>query len=155
MTAGEFESFVADHFGDTHTLSVRRGRFLELGGYPTGYRVCEDVFFLVKLCSVSQRVGVICEPMAAYVIHPTSATRRDPLQAQLDNVHTLTDLDREARGFPPPLRRGVRARLEAGRRNLGYALARRGRRLEAVRAVLPNLRLGPRGLRDVVSMLRG
>lgn len=155
MTANEFESFVADHFGDTHTLSVPRLTFIELGGYPTGYRVCEDVYFLVKLCAVSQRVGVICEPMAAYVIHDASATRRDPLKAQFDNVRTLIDMDKAASGFPPPVRRGVRTRLQTGRRNLGYALARAGRRLEAVRVVLPSLWHGPGGLRDIISMLRG
>lgn len=155
MTASEFEPFVADHFGDTHTLSVPRRIFLELGGYPTGYRVCEDVYFLVKLCAVSQRVGVICAPMAAYVIHDESATRRDPLRAQFDNVRTLIDMDSAARAFPAPVRRGVRTRLQTGRRNLGYALARAGRRLEAVRVVLPNLLQGPRGLRDAISMVRG
>jgi hypothetical protein len=45
----EISAFVADHFGDTHTLSVPRARFIELGGYPTGYRVCEDVHFLTRL----------------------------------------------------------------------------------------------------------
>ena len=28
--------FVEQHFGDTHTLSLRRDTFLELGGYPQG-----------------------------------------------------------------------------------------------------------------------
>ena len=37
MTAAEFEPFVADHFGDTHTLSVPRRTFLKLGGYPLGF----------------------------------------------------------------------------------------------------------------------
>ncbi len=32
LDPGEVESFVADHFGDTHTLSVPRSTFLELGG---------------------------------------------------------------------------------------------------------------------------
>jgi hypothetical protein len=100
MTADELEPFVADHFGDTHTLSVPRATFLDLGGYPTGYRVCEDVFFLVKLCAASRRVGVVCAPMAAYVIHDASATRKDPLRAQFDNVRTLIDLDRAAAYFP-------------------------------------------------------
>src|SRR4029077_19115317 len=42
----EIEAYVADHFGDTHTLSVPRAAFVELGGYPVGFRVCEDVHFL-------------------------------------------------------------------------------------------------------------
>ena len=155
IAANEMEPFVADHFGDTHTLSVPRAAFLKVGGYPTGYRVCEDVFFLVKLCAMSRRIGAICRPMAAYVIHEGSATRRDPIKAQFDNVRTLVDMDRAARTYPAPVRRGVHTRLEMARRNLAYALSRAGRKREAVQAVLPNLMSGARGLRDVISMVRG
>ncbi len=157
MIADEFEPFVADHFGDTHTLSVPRATFLELGGYPTGYRVCEDVFFLVKLCAASRRIGVVCAPMAAYVIHDASATRKDPLRAQLDNVRTLVDMDRAADAFPDPVRRGVRSRLGAGRLNLGYALAKAGRRGQALRAVFPSLWENPglASLKNLLSMVRG
>ncbi|MEO1766703.1 glycosyltransferase [Thiobacter aerophilum] len=155
MESDEFEIFVADHFGDTHTLSVPRATFLRLGGYPEGYRVCEDVFFLVRLCAASRRVGVVCRPMAAYVIHEASATRRDPLRAQQENVRTLEAMARESVAYPAQVRRGVLARLRRGRLNLGYALARTGRRWAAVRAVLPNLWQSARGLRDVLSMVRG
>ena len=157
MIADELEPFVADHFGDTHTLSVPRSTFMALGGYPTGYRVCEDVFFLVKLCAASQRVGVVCEPMAAYVIHEASTTRRDPLRAQFDNVRTLIALDQAANAFPYGIRRGVRARLGQGRLNLAFALARAGRRIQAVRAVLPSLWENPgfASLRNLLSMVRG
>jgi GT2 family glycosyltransferase len=157
MTANELEPFVADHFGDTHTLSVPRATFLELGGYPTGYRVCEDVFFLVKLCTVSRKVGVVCQPMAAYVIHDASATRRDPLRAQVDNVRTLTAMASAAQGYPEIVRRGVRTRLRIGRLNLGYALSRAGRRVDALKAVLPSLWENPcmASLRNLLSMVRG
>lgn len=157
MSADEFEPFVADHFGDTHTLSVPRRTFINLGGYPTGYRVCEDVFFLVKLCAVSKRVGVICAPMAAYFIHDASATRRDPLRAQFENVRTLTALVDAAAHYPAKVRQGVRERLRNGRRNLGFALSKAGRRFGAVRAVLPNFMEKPsvNGLRDLLSMVRG
>jgi glycosyltransferase involved in cell wall biosynthesis len=157
MTADEFEPFVADHFGDTHTLSVPRATFLSLGGYPTGYRVCEDVFFLIKLCAASQRAGVVCEPMAAYVIHDASATRRDPLRAQFDNVRTLIALAQASRAYPAAVRRGARTRLRMGRLNLGYALVKAGRRADAVRAVLPSLWENPdmTSLRNVLSMVRG
>jgi glycosyltransferase involved in cell wall biosynthesis len=155
MEAHELETFVADHFGDTHTLSVPRATFARLGGYPTGYRVCEDVYFLVRLCAASKRIGVVCRPMAAYVIHEASATRRDPLQAQYDNVHTLEAMCEEAGSYPPLVRQGVRLRLAQGRRNLGYALVKSGRRLAAARAVWPNLWTRSGGLRDVISMVRG
>jgi glycosyltransferase involved in cell wall biosynthesis len=157
MAADELESFVAEHFGDTHTLSVPRATFLELGGYPTGYRVCEDVFFLVKLCAASRRIGVVCLPLAAYVIHDASATRRDPLRAQIDNVRTLVDLDRAARTFPTAVRRGARARLGAGRLNLGYALAKAAQRRDALRAVLPSLWENPglTSMKNLLSMVLG
>ena len=157
MTAEELELFVADHFGDTHTLSVPRKKFLELGGYPLGFRVCEDVFFLTRLCAVSQRVGVVCRSLAAYSIHDASATRRDPLRAQLDNVRTLVAIAAEARSYPAPVRRGTAKRLRYGRLNLGYALTRAGRRFAAVSAVAPTLWENPglSGLRDIVSMVRG
>src|SRR5512143_2667670 len=48
-TPAEMAAFVADHFGDTHTLSGPRARFIELGGSPTGCKVCEDVHFLTRL----------------------------------------------------------------------------------------------------------
>lgn len=157
MTATELESFVADHFGDTHTLSVPRTTFQQLGGYPTGYRVCEDVFFLTRLCARSKRIGVICEPMAAYLIHDASATRRDPLRAQIDNVKTLTVMQQESSRFPEAVKRGVSARLRAGRMNLGYAYARAGHRFQAIKAVFPSFteKPGVSTLRDVMSMVRG
>lgn len=155
--ADELAAYVADHFGDTHTLSVPRARFVELGGYPTGYKVCEDVHFLARLVAKSRRIGVICASMGVYVIHPGSATRRDPVAAQIENVRTLTDLKRLARNFPAPVRAGVAMRMRAARYNLGSALARQGRRIAATRAVLPTLIEAPgwRGMRDVLSMLRG
>jgi len=157
MTADELEPFIADHFGDTHTLSVPRATFLKLGGYPTGYRVCEDVFFLVKLCAISQRIGVVCQPMAAYVIHDASATRSDPLRAQIDNVRTLIAMSRTAHTYPHQVQKGVRTRLRQGRLNLGYALVRAGKRTQAIKAVLPSLWENPglASLRNLISMVRG
>jgi len=157
MTCEEFEPFVADHFGDTHTLSVPRSTFLQLGGYPTGYRVCEDVFFLARLCARSRRVGVVCRPLAAYLIHDASATRRNPLQAQFDNVRTLTAMARTANDFPPQVARGVRQRLAHGRLDLAYSLSRSGKRAAACKAVLPNLWEMPSlaALRSVASILKG
>lgn len=157
MTADELEPFVTDHFGDTHTLSVPRKTFLALGGYPSGYRVCEDVFFLVRLCAQSTRIGVTCTPLAAYLIHDASATRRDPLQAQIDNVRTLRAMALQAPDFPQPVQRGVRRRLSNGRLNLAYAYIREGKRAQALRVVLPVLWESPgtKALRSVLSILRG
>lgn len=156
-TPAEIAAFVADHFGDTHTLSVPRARFVELGGYPLGYKVCEDVHLLTRLVAGSRRIGVVCASLGVYVIHGGSATRRDPVAAQRENVRTLTDLQRLAQNFPAPVRAGVADRMRAARYNLGCALAKQGRHMAAARAVLPSLLETPdwRGVRDVLSMLRG
>ncbi len=151
------ETFVADHFGDTHTLSVPREAFLRLGGYPASFRVCEDVHFLTRLCAASRRVGVVCQPMGVYMIHGASATRADPLQAQQYNVETLLDLKRLARGFPKPVRRGMMTRLRNGRLNLAYALVRAGRRREAIAVVLPSLVETPgwTAIHNLASIVKG
>lgn len=153
----EIAAFVADHFGDTHTLSVPRARFVELGGYPTGFKVCEDVHFLTRLVANSQRIGVICQSLGVYVIHGGSATRRHPIAAQRENVRTLIDLSRRAENFPFPVRRGVAARMQSARYNLGCALSKSGQRVAAISAVLPSLAESPgwQSLRNVLSMLKG
>lgn len=153
----EIAAFVADHFGDTHTLSVPRDRFIDLGGYPAGFRVCEDVHFLTRLVASSRRIGVICHSLGVYVIHGGSATRRDPVSAQRENVRTLTDLEKLTADFPAPVRQGVAARMQNARYNLGCALSRSGQRAAAVKAVLPSLAARPcwQNLRDVLSMLKG
>jgi len=154
---GEIAAFTADHFGDTHTLSVPRARFIELGGYPTGFKVCEDVHFLARLVADSHRIGVICRSLGVYVIHGDSATRRDPVAAQRENVRTLIDLSRLAIHFPPPVRQGIAERLASARYNLACALIRQGERGAAVRAVVPSLRERPgwRSVRAVLSTLKG
>jgi glycosyltransferase involved in cell wall biosynthesis len=155
--AHEIRAYVADHFGDTHTLSVPRKIFLELGGYPLGYKVCEDVHLLTRLVSRSRRIGVVCVPLGVYLIHASSATRRNPVAAQQENVRTLIDLERLAQCFPSPVRLGVKQRMQSARYNLACALAKNAQRSAAVRAVLPSLVSNPgwRSLRDVLSMLKG
>lgn len=157
MEGAEFEAFTADHFGDTHTLSMPRATFLELGGYPLGFKVCEDVHLLTRLVARSRRAGVICEPLAVYLIHSASATRADPVRAQFENVRTLIALGKSANSLPSVVRRGYATRLRQARLNLGFALTKSGRRMEAVRAVLPSLVESPgwTNLRNLLSILKG
>ncbi len=156
MESSEFEDFVADHFGDMHTLTVPRSLFLKLGGYPEGFKVCEDVYFLVRLVAVSRQAGVVCRPLGVYVIHDSSATRKDPLQAQRENVRTLLDLKRQEGNFPRAVRRGFRRLLARARADLGYALTRQGDKKAAVRAVMPALWEcpGARSARVLASIMR-
>ena len=157
MDQVDFESFVADHFGDTHTLSLPRATFLELGGYPMGFKVCEDVHLLIRLVARSRRVGVVCEPLAVYSIHAASATRTDPVSAQFENVRTLIALGKQSGNLPPTVHQGYLTRLRQARLNLGYALTKSGRRFSAMRAVLPSLIEAPgvTSMRNLLSILKG
>lgn len=157
LEAPDFEAFVARHFGDTHTLSVPRETFLALGGYPRGFRVCEDVHLLTRLVAHAKRVGVSCTPLAAYVVHSASVTRRDPVAAQRENVRTLRNLAHLARDFPPAVRCGVSQRLQGARADLAHALLRHGRRAEALGVALQSLVQMPGrvSLRMLLGILRG
>ena len=157
MESADFEAFIEDHFGDTHTLTLPRETFLRLGGYPLGRAVCEDVNFLIRLCAISKRVGVICEPMAVYLIHPQSATRSDPLRSQRLTVEALLPLSDALDSAPAPVRRGYRGRLRRARLNLAYALLRRGARTEAIAAAWQSLAENPGAatLRNFASIVKG
>lgn len=157
MEEDEISLYIENHFGDTHTLSVPRKTFLELGGYPLGRRVCEDVNFLIRLCAQSKRIGVVCEPMAVYFIHGNSATRSDPLRAQQLTVEALLPLKDTLANAPALIKRGWRGRLRRARLNLAYVLLRQGRQGEAIRAVLSSLVASPSftTLRDLLSIMRG
>jgi len=157
MEEDQFEEFIADHFGDMHTLSVPKSTFLEVGGYPQGFKVCEDVHFLVRLVSRSRRAGVVCQPLGVYLIHDSSATRRDRVVAQRENVRTLLDLKRFENQFSDPVRRGFRRLLSRSRADLAYALVRTGQRAAALGAVVPSVweYPGARTARVLASVLRG
>lgn len=157
MDADDFGDFIAAHFGDTHTLTLRRETFMQLGGYDTRYQVCEDVHFLVRLCAISHCAGVVCEPLAAYVIHQGSATRRDPVRAQQQTVAAMSALREELGVAPPALRSGIRRGLASARKDLAYSLLKTGARGAACAAVLPNLLTSPgwSSVRDIISVLRG
>lgn len=157
MEAHDMTSFIENHFGDTHTLSVPRETFMRLGGYPVGRRVCEDVNLLIRLCAASRRVGVVCEPMAVYLIHEGSATRADPLRSQQWTVEALLPLAAMLATSSPAVQLGYRRRLRRARLNLAYALVRRRMRLQALRAALTSFAEDPgfATLRDLASIARG
>lgn len=157
MSEDELGHFIEDHFGDTPTLSVPRCTFLELGGYPVGYAICEDVNFLIRLCARSRRIGVICRPLAVYCVHSDSATRSDPLRAQKQTVAALLPLRQVLNQAAPAMRVGLERGLYRARRNLATALLRQGKYFEAIRAVSASFLEKPRWhtLREVLSVARG
>lgn len=153
----EFRAFVAAHFGDTHTLTLRRETFLGLGGYPVGRAVCEDVSLLIRLLAQSRRVGVITRPMAAYYLYPTSATRRDPVRAQQETVAALTLLRTELGAADSDIRAGLDDAISSARFDQAVALLRGGRRRDALRAIWPSFaeRPGLASARQVLAVWRG
>ena len=157
MSQDEMADFVEDHFGDTPTLSLPRQTFLDLGGYPTSFRVCEDVNLLIRLVACSQHIGVICQPLAVYCVHGDSATRRDPVDAQRQTVMALLPLREELRNAPLSLREGLNRCIFRARQDLATALLRHGARLKAVHAVLPSFfeQPGWKTLRDLLAIARG
>ncbi len=157
MTQQYLGSFIAKHFGDTHTLAMPRTTFHALGGYPMGIAVCEDVNLLIRLCARSTAVGVVCRPMAAYVIHDSSATRSNPLRAQQLTVDALLPLRENLKSAPHVIREGLEECIRSARMDLAYVLVKMGRRWAAVKAVLPLLteRPGLASVRAVLSILKG
>jgi glycosyltransferase involved in cell wall biosynthesis len=157
MSQNDLADFVEDHFGDTPTLSLPRQTFLDLGGYPTSFRVCEDVNLLIRLIARSHRIGVVCQPLAVYCVHEDSACRRDPIDAQRQTVKALLPLRDELRNAPPSLREGLDRGIYRARRDLATALLRHGEHMKAVRAVLPSFFERPswKTLHEVLSIARG
>ncbi len=149
--------FIEDHFGDTHTLTLPRRTFLALGGYPEAFAVCEDVHLLIRLCLTSRLAGVVTKPVAAYVVHPASATRSDPLRAQLQTVAAWCDLKPQLAWAQPELKAGFKRGLRRVRYDLAVTRLKRGERLTALAAVLPLLYEAPSlfSLKTIASVLRG
>lgn len=155
MQGSVMGEFIASHFGDTHTLTVRKCDFIELGGYPVMYKVCEDVHFLSRLVLKSEKAGVYCKPMAAYHIHDNSATRKNPLAAQYQTVSAMESLSFDFSNSPMYLRNGFVASLRHARLDLAYAHLKRKNRMAAFRAVLPLWRYpGKENYRAILSIMK-
>ncbi len=157
MQGDLINDFIAQHFGDTHTLSLPRATFNQLGGYPEGVAVCEDVHFLIRLCATSNKIGVITQPMAAYLIHSESATRSNPLRAQLQSVSSLVSLKNHLKIVNPRLLKGLKQSIRHARLDLSYTLIKMNKRVDSVKAVLPLFYELPgySSIRDILSIIKG
>ncbi len=144
MRRRDFREFVADHFGDTHTLTLPRETFLSLGGYDTAFRVCEDVHLLTRLCARSTCTAVVVRPLAVYVIHGQSATRRDPIDAQRQTVAAMRDVCARLDEADAGVRAGARDALASAYLDLSYALAKAGHRGQAAAGALRSCLVRPR-----------
>ncbi len=148
---------VGDGFVEIRTLSMPRGTFLSLGGFPVGKKIGEDLHLIVRLCAISRRAGVVTESLANYYIYPASAMRKDVAAAQRANVEIIEELAAQLSHARPSLRRGLREKLRQARLSLAYVNLRQGKRRAALDSVLPLLRPLPRwgAIRDVMSVVRG
>ena len=119
--------------------------------------VCEDVHFLVRLCARVDCIGVICRPLAAYVIHANSATRGNPLRAQRQTVEAFSSLIGESEDYPKPIRLGLRGAMRHARLDHATVLLKQGSHLRALCAIIPELHQSPgfRSIRDVLSIAKG
>jgi hypothetical protein len=157
MSGDVIGEFISQHFGDTHTLSVPRSTFLELGGYPTEYAVCEDVNFLIRLCAKSHRIGVVTQPMAAYAIYEQSATRSNPLRAQQQTLAALQSLRTQIACSSKHIKTGLEEGIRHARLDLAYVLLKENQKLGAIKSVLPLLweKTGGQSIRNVLSIMIG
>ena len=150
--------FVEQHFGDTHTLTLRKSTFKKLGGYPLEFAVCEDVNFLIRLTAISEKIGVVCKPIAAYVIYGNSATRSDPERAQRQTISALQTLRVPLKNSPGYLQAGLVGAIRHARLNLAFVLLKqKNKKMEAIKIVMPLLIELPslKSVRDVLSIIRG
>lgn len=157
MGTDDFEQFIADGFGEIRALSLPTATFHELGGFPLGMKIGEDLFLVVRLCARSVKAGAINLPLAIYYIFPNSALRTNVLKAQLGFVDSLELLCKQMSGASAGIRRGCAEKLRRARLSLAYTYLREGRRGAALRSILPSALNNPglRSLRDVLSIARG
>jgi GT2 family glycosyltransferase len=150
--------FIADQFSDTRCLTLPRSTFLELGGFPLGLRICEDVAFLLRLCAQARQVGVSCQSLAVYTVHEAGLIRSDRLRAQTETVRALLTLAAEMPSAPPPVFQAWHQLVKRAHRNLALHLTKGGRRGAALRSALEAFRFSPALVGDVrflLSLLRG
>lgn len=157
MSSEDFEEFIADGFGEIRSLSLPTATFEELGGFTPGMKIGEDLHLVVRLCARSRKAGAVNLPLAIYYIFPDSALRANVLKAQIAFVAAIEGLYAELSGAAAGIRRGCAKKLRRARLDLSYSYLRAGRKLDALRNVMPLLRQNPgwTSLRDVLSIARG
>lgn len=153
----DLAAFGFEDFGHANTFSIRRDRFLALGGFPVEFSIGEDTFFWMKVAAACNEIGIILESNACCVQHDDNTFKRGSLSANEGTVRARIAMLKASARHPAPLRKGIRRRLRRDRRDLGYAYIRAGQRADAVLTVLPSLWEYPSytSLRNLVSILRG
>lgn len=152
ISASEIGEYIAEQFSDTRTLSLPKKKFLELGGFPTDLRICEDVVFLLRLCARSQHAGVTCAPGAVYLVHEQGLIRSDRLRAQTETVRALHTLNNEMVHAPIHVRAAWNLLVKRAHHNLAYFLLKQGHRATAAKSIAQSFLFRP-ALMDIKAML--
>jgi glycosyltransferase involved in cell wall biosynthesis len=157
IEAEQIGGYIMEQFSDTRTLSLPRSKFIELDGFSAELRICEDVVFLLRMCSKSSRAGVVCAPGAVYLVHDQGLIRSNRLRAQTETIRALMTLKNEMAVSPPHILESWRFLVKESYNNLGYFLAKNGRRIEAVMSIFRSMFFSPKfnDVRVIASILRG
>ena len=153
----EIGRLISEYFGHTLSIGVRRSMFMDLGGFPEGYRVGEDLHLLIRLCLKSRKVGVVCEPLGAYIVHDSGLVRSDTEFSQRETVRTLLNLRKYPGCASSTAWKYYLKVLQDARYDWALSLLRKGRRGEAVSVMLPSIYETPgwASLRSLLSILKG
>jgi glycosyltransferase involved in cell wall biosynthesis len=152
-----FEDLICGGFMEIRTISVPRVTFLDLGGFPVGHKVGEDLHFFVRLIANSSKVGVVPKILAIYHIYPTSALRRNPVQAAEDFLSSIESLNHELGNFSNAVRNGYRKKRHLIRVMLAHAYLRNNRKPQAISVMFKSFLQLPRlnTFKDFLSVVRG
>jgi len=153
----EIGAYITQQFSDTRTLTLPRETFRGLGGFPTGFRICEDVVFLLRLCARGRRIGVTCAPSAVYLVHDDGLIRSDRYRAQTETIRALRSVGAEMNYAPTCIRAAWRGLVKRAYDDLGWYLAKSGRRFAAARSFLRSFLFRPAlvDLRHMASVILG
>jgi len=157
LTVSDFEDLAADGFMEIRTISIPRQTFVGLGGFPAGHKIGEDLHLFLRLLANSRKAGVVMRSLATYHIYPTSAMRKNPVQAAQNFVQSVESLHLELTNAPSPVLNGYLAKRHAVRLSLAYAYLRAQRKPAAVGTMLKSFFQLPnaRTFRDILSVARG
>jgi len=153
----EIGDYIAHQFSDTRTLTLPRETFLALGGFPAEFRICEDVIFLLRLCASGRRIGVTCAPTAVYLVHDQGLIRSDRHRAQRETVRALRSIGGDMEQAPRYVRSAWLDMVKRAYADLGWYLAKRGRRLAAIGSFFRSFLFRPAlaDLRGILSVISG
>lgn len=153
----DFRDLISDGFGEIRTLSLKKEKFLELGGFPVQHKIGEDLHFFIRLYASSNKCGVVPKVLAIYYIYGDSALRKNPVLAMELFVKTLDSLKDEIASASGDIRQGYVEKCRSARLSLAYAYLRTDQKRKAVLSVFPSFFGNPsvRNLKDILSVLRG